>query len=285
MSPLVVIRPARAPAVAAALGVACRRATRGGPAVVRCAGAAASPFSAHGLERFHELPNRRDRPVRSSGRAYEEFDHTAFQALYVTPAGDGRSRVELYLEGVHCAPCVWLVERVPLVVPGVTRAELNVRRSLATIEWDAAATPLSAIARALDSLGYQSHPFRGLRRDEVRRREDRTALVRIGVAGALAVNVMLASLALYSGWWTGMEPEYARFFRWTGLALTLPALAWPGRVFFTSAVAALRTRTLHMDLPIALALGAGFGRGLVNTLADAGPVYFDGVAMLVFLLL
>jgi Cu2+-exporting ATPase len=167
----------------------------------------------------------------------------------------------------------------------VARAELNIRRSLASIEWDPSVTSLSAIARSLDRLGYPSHPFRGVGRDAVRRAEDRNALVSIGVAGALAMNVMLASLALYSGLWDGMEEAFQRFFRWVSLILTAPALIWPGRVFFTSAAAALRTRTLHMDLPIALALAAGFARGVVNTVTDTGPVYFDGVVMLVFLLL
>jgi Cu2+-exporting ATPase len=223
--------------------------------------------------------------VRSTGRRYADFDHPAFHKLYVTETSSGTARVELFVEGVHCGSCVWLVERVPLVVPGVIRAELDVRRSLATVEWDVAVTPLSAIARALDALGYPAHPFRGAAREAHRRREDRAMLTRIGVAGALSVNIMLASLALYSGWWSGMEAEYARFFRWTALVLSVPSLAWPGRVFFTSALAAVRTRTLHMDLPIAVALAGGFARGVVNTVTDSGPVYFDGVAMLVFLLL
>jgi Cu2+-exporting ATPase len=239
----------------------------------------------HGLERYYALPDRRDQPVRSSGRRYDDFDHPAFHNLYVTGLPGGGSRVELYLEGVHCGSCVWLVERVPLVVDGVLRAELDVRRSLATIEWDARATSLSAVARALDTLGYPAHPFRGMTREQYRRNEDRAMLTRIGVAGALSMNIMLASLALYSGWWSGMESAFERFFRWTALILTLPALLWPGRVFFTSAIAAVRARTLHMDLPIAIALAAGFARGVVNTVTDMGPVYFDGVAMLVFLLL
>jgi Cu2+-exporting ATPase len=239
----------------------------------------------HGLDRYYDLPERRDRPVLASGRSFEEFDHAAFHALHVRPAGQGLMRVELYLEGVRCASCVWLVERLPLAVPGAARVELNIRRSLATVEWDPSIVALSRIARTLDSLGYTPHPFRGVRRDEVRRREDRAALARIGVAGAVAANVMLASLALYSGWWSGMEASFARYFRWVSLVLTAVAVVGPGRVFFTSAWAALRTRTLHMDLPIAIALGAGFARGAVNTFADAGPIYLDGVAMLVFLLL
>jgi Cu2+-exporting ATPase len=239
----------------------------------------------HGLDRYYDLPERRDAPVQATGRHYEEFDHPAFAELYVRTAPDGLARTELYLEGVHCASCVWLVERVPLLLPGVARAELDVRRSLAVIDWDLGALPLSQVARLLDQLGYPPHPFRGVTRDAMRRREDRAMLVRIGVAGAIAINVMLAALALYSGELDGMDAGLERFFRWISLALTLPALAWPGRVFFTGAWAALRTRSLHMDLPIAIALAAGFVRGAINTVTDSGPVYFDGLAILVFALL
>ncbi len=239
----------------------------------------------HGLEQFYRFADRRDVPVHRTGRSYEEFDHPAFAALHVRTTADGHSRIELYLEGVHCASCVWLVERVPILVPGVARAELDVRRARAVVEWDAASTPLSQIARTLDALGYAPHPFRGVARDNVRRAEDRRMLTRIGVAGAIAGNVMLFALALYSGEIAWMDPAHTRFFRWLSMALTLPALIWPGRVFFTGAWAALRTRSLHMDLPIAIALAAGFVRGAVNTVSDAGPIYFDGLAILVFALL
>jgi P-type Cu2+ transporter len=239
----------------------------------------------HGLGRYYAFPDRRDLAVRVTGRSYEEFDHPAFAERYITRAKSGVARVELYLEGVHCASCVWLVERIPLVIDGVVRAELDVRRSLATLEWDDATVALSEIARRLDQLGYAPHPYRGVRRDDMRRREDRAMLVRIGVAGAIAINVMLAALALYSGAVNGMDPAFTRFFRWTSFVLVVPAFVWPGRVFFTGAFGALRTRSLHMDLPIALALAAGFVSGAINTIRDTGPVYFDGLAVLILLLL
>ena len=239
----------------------------------------------HGLTGYYDIAERRDKAVSTSGRSFEEFDHATFHELYVRRTADGLAQVDLYLEGVHCGACVWLVERVPLVVPGVARAELNVRRSLARVVWDDAAVPLSEIARTLDSLGYHPHPFRGLEVEVMRRREDRAMLARIGVAGAVAVNVMLAALALYSGELGGMEGPYERFFRWVSLLLTTPALFGPGRVFFTGAWASLRTRTLHMDLPIAIALAAGWVRGTMNTITDSGPIYFDGLATLIFALL
>ncbi|HEU4990412.1 MAG TPA: heavy metal translocating P-type ATPase metal-binding domain-containing protein, partial [Gemmatimonadaceae bacterium] len=239
----------------------------------------------HGLDQYYRFGERREEAVRSSGRTYEEFDHDAFHALYVRRHPDGTAQVELYLEGVHCASCVWLVERVPLLLPGVGGAELDIRRSLARVVWDPSALPLSRVARMLDSLGYPPHPFRGVKRDEVRRHEDRAMLVRIGVAGAIAGNIMLAAFALYAGWMGGMEHEWQVFFRWLSLLLVTPALLWPGRVFFAGAWAALRTRTLHMDVPIALGLGVGYLQGAVNTMRDAGPIYFDGLALLIFLLL
>ncbi|HQR18452.1 MAG TPA: heavy metal translocating P-type ATPase [Gemmatimonadales bacterium] len=252
-----------------------------------CGGCATAYAIIHegGLDRYYRLPERRAAPVAPSGRSFEEFDHPAFHALYVRIRPDGMAETELYLDGVHCASCVWLVERVPLMVPGVLRAELEVGRALAHITWDPGTSSLGQIARFLDTLGYRPHPFRAQRVEQLRRAEDRTALLRIGVAGALAGNVMMLAVALYGGWFGGMEPAFVRYFRWMSLLLTAPILLWPGRVFFQGALASLRTRRLHMDLPIAIALGAGFARGAMNTVTDSGPIYFDGVAMLVFLLL
>jgi Cu2+-exporting ATPase len=238
-----------------------------------------------GLEAYYELPERRAAAVRPSGRGFREFDHAAFHALHVRRLPGGLAAAELYLEGVHCASCVWLVERVPLMLDGVRRTELDVQRSIVRLEWDPSALPLSEIARRLDALGYRPHPFRGGRVEALRRAEDRAMVARIGVAGAIAGNVMMVAVALYAGWFGGMERGMERYLRWVSLLLVTPAMVWPARVFFRGAWQALRNRTLHMDVPVALALAAGYLRGAINTLADAGPIYFDGVATLIFLLL
>ncbi|HET9064201.1 MAG TPA: heavy metal translocating P-type ATPase metal-binding domain-containing protein [Gemmatimonadales bacterium] len=240
---------------------------------------------AGGLDRYYRLAQQRTRRVDVTGRSYEEFDHSAFHELYVITEPGDHARTELYLEGVHCASCVWLVERIPILEPGIVRAELDMRRSRLMVEWDPGQVPLARIARLLDRLGYAPHPFRGVARESMRRREDRRALVRIGIAGALAGNVMLLSFALYAGDFLGMAGEHAQLFRWLAFLLTVPALLIPGRIFLAGAWAALRSGTLHMDLPIAVALLAATIRGGINTVSDSGPIYFDGVAILIFLLL
>lgn len=258
-----------------------------GGALYCCAGCetAAAIIRESGLDGFYALPERRSTRVAPSGRSFAEFDHDAFQQAHVRAGADGLAETTLYLEGVHCASCVWLVERVPMIVPGAVRAELDVTRGVAQLAWDSRKTTLSALARALDQLGYRPHAFRGRRADEARRAEERAMLTRIGVAGAIAGNVMTIALALYSGLFSGMEREFETYFRWLSFILVTPALFWPGRVFFTSAWQALRNGGLHMDVPIALALGVGYVQGALNTWRDAGPIYFDAVATLIFLLL
>ena len=101
--------------------------------------------------------------METSGRGFEEFDHAAFHQLWVRTRADGLCETDLYLEGVHCASCVWLVERTPLAVPGVACAELNLARGIVHVAWDPARATLSSAARFLDTLGYRPHPFRGCR--------------------------------------------------------------------------------------------------------------------------
>ncbi|MDX2130536.1 MAG: heavy metal translocating P-type ATPase [Planctomycetota bacterium] len=241
-----------------------------------------------GLERFYAIRDQADgaaAPAGATGRTFAEFDDDTFRRLHVTRTPDGLCRAELFLSGVHCAACVWLVERLPRFVPGVVEARVDLGRALVHLTWNDERVPLSRIARALDSIGYAPSPAREAAARARRRAEDRRQLARLAVAGACAGNVMLFAVALYAGVFGVMEPAHRELFRWASMLLTVVSLAWPGRVFFTSALAALRARAPHFDVPIALALGAGGAWSIWSTVTGAGEVYFDTVSVLVFALL
>ncbi len=242
----------------------------------------------HGLDGYYEIRRRIEAPEQSahvSGKSFVEFDDPAFTRLYCRELPSGLSRVELYLEGVHCAACVWLVEKLTVVVGGVAEVRLDLGRALATVSWDPQKTPLSAVARFLDSIGYTPHPFRGVAARDLARREERALLVRIAVAGAIAGNVMLIAFALYGGHFHGIGDEYRTLFRWLSLGLALPSVLWCAGAFYRGAWGALRTRSLHMDLPIAIGILAGSLQGALNTVRGAGEIYFDSVTALIFFLL
>ncbi|MCA8923209.1 MAG: heavy metal translocating P-type ATPase metal-binding domain-containing protein [Planctomycetes bacterium] len=250
-----------------------------------CAGVFAL-LQGQGLSTYYRLAPEAPRPApRPTGREYTEFSDPGFLARYARELPGGGRAIDLRLEGVHCGACAWLVERLPRVLPGVESARLDLGRARADVHWDPARTDLTAIARQLDRMGYPPQPFRAGTEEDAQRREDRAALVRLAVAGALAGNVMLMAFALYSGELASMSPAFRAAFRWGCLALTLPAVFGPGAVFLRGALAGLRARALGVDVPVSLGMLAGLVAGTVNTLRGVGDIYFDTVCVLVFLLL
>ncbi|MBK8014970.1 MAG: heavy metal translocating P-type ATPase [Deltaproteobacteria bacterium] len=218
-------------------------------------------------------------------RTFAEMDDPVFHAHHVAVSPDGSHSTELYLEGVHCAACVWLVERALEREPGLREARLDYGRARLKLVFDPNVARLSKIARRLASLGYLAHALGVGGRVSRGPSDQRSLMVRAGVAAASAGNVMLMAFALYGGWLQGMAPEYWHLFRWASLAVSLPAVTYAAMPFYRGAWAGLVHRTLHMDLPISLGILAGFLSGLINTFRGEGEVYFDSVTALVFLLL
>jgi Cu2+-exporting ATPase len=241
-----------------------------------------------GLDAYYRLREATDPspgPAHSTGKEFREFDDPTFTRLYVQGLPGGLMRTKLLLQNLHCAACVWLIEKLPAVVSGVVEARLDFRRSTVEVTWDPAQVALSRIARGLDSLGYPAFPAKEGAAQHARTTEDRRFMMCLAIAGAIAGNVMLLAFALYAGVFGGMQSSYEAMFRWLSMVLGILSLAWPGSIFFRNAWAAVRTRTAHLDLPITLGLLVGGICGLINTIRGSGEIYFDSLTVLVFLLL
>jgi P-type Cu2+ transporter len=242
---------------------------------------------AAGLVGYYDYQERdaaRAVPLAAGARKYQELDDASFRAQHVRSGPNGEEAAELLLEGVHCSACVWLVERVGRVVPGVTSSRLDLSRNVVALTWDPRKTSLSAVARGLGSLGYPAHPL-GESQSALARVRDRELLLRLGIAGAAAGNVMLMAFALYSGAFSGMETAYQALFRWASLGIATPTVFWCGAVFLRGGWAAIRTRTPHMDLPVSIGILTGYVGGAYSTFAGRGEIYFDSLCTLIFLLL
>ena len=241
-------------------------------------------IAAHGLDQFYAL-REAGAPAHTTDHSYAELDDPAFHQLHVRAAPDGQACTSLYLEDLRCGACVWLVESAPRCVAGIAAVRVDLGRSRADVTWDPAVTSLAAIARYLDRIGHPPHPYRGLEREALRRREDRALLIKLGVAGAAAGNLMLLAIALYAGLFGGMSLADTGLFRWASLCVAVPALGFAATPFFRTAIGALRAHRLHLDLPLSVGILAGLVWGTANVIRGVGEIYFDSLAMLVFLLL
>lgn len=241
-----------------------------------------------GFERYYQLPDVRARvaePARVTGRSFDDFDDDSVHGAATVTAGAERLKTRLYLEGVHCSACVWLVEKLPEVLPGVSEIRLNVSTAVAEVTWQPDRIRLSRIARTLDALGYTPHVQHGSRIQDARRAADRATLARLGVAVACAMNLMFVSGALYAGGFSGMAGPYQSLFRWFSLVIAVPVVAYSARPFFQTAIGGLRVGAVHIDLPIALGIAAGFAASAINVIRGAGELWFDSLAMLIAALL
>lgn len=198
------------------------------------------------------------------------------------PAPAALRRYELSLPAIHCAACISGVERILDATPGVAAARVNLslKRVAVTAE-DAPGTETRLIS-ALADRGYSALPLDSAALEATRvDAEGRDLLARIGVAGFASMNVMLLSVAVWSG-----APDTTRdFLHWVSAAITLPAVAFSAMPFFRSAWTALRGRRLDMDVPISIAIILSAVMSLSETMLSGSHAFFEASIGLTFFLL
>ena len=214
-------------------------------------------------------------------RGTDDAPHASTEHGY----GTGTTAVTLTVEGMRCAGCAWLVERLLASVPGVGTATVDFPLRRAEVGFDTRTTRLHTLLETLAKAGYRATPYT-VHAEEAAIESERRARIRgLGISALFGMQVMLLSIALYAGdWYGGMEAGFEQLFRWLAMVLTVPVLAWPGRAFFTGAVTALRNRSLTMDVPVALGLTIAFAGSAFATVTGEGEVWFDSVVMFVTLL-
>ena len=217
-------------------------------------------------------------------RDSEIYDVPEIQKQFIrTPDGD-LCEASLMLEGITCAACIWLNEQYIAGLPGVDQVRVNYATQRALVRWDNTRIRLSEILQAIQRIGYRALPYNPDQQQEMHRRQRSQQQRRLAVAGLFGMQVMMLSISLYAGAWSGMEYNFQQLFRWLNLVLTLPVLFYSATPFFMSAWRDLRQRRAGMDVPVSLALGIAFASSAVATISGQGEVYFDSVVMFVFFL-
>lgn len=210
---------------------------------------------------------------------YAHLDSEDFRKKHLQP--DGKLHLTIYIEGIHCANCMFRIESLANSIGSLEslRVHMGDHTAQAIVENQGS---MAKVVQAIRDLGFIPHPVL----DEQKKgsqlnRENRTLLMRLGIAGAMTANIMLLSISIYGG----AEGELALSFHWISLALFLPVLIYSAQPFFLNTWTALKNRRPSIDLPIALALVLGGGLSTWHLMTKQGHIYFDSLSALVFLLL
>lgn len=199
--------------------------------------------------------------------------------------GKGLWEVCVLMDGMHCAGCVWLIERVLLKLGGVSQIQINPVTRRAIFTFDSERVSLVTILQALQQAGYRPRPLTADSLSNARSDESRTLLKRLLVAGFAMMQVMTYAFVLYMENLSELPEGTKELFRWLGFLVSIPVVFYSAAPFFHGAKQALKVRMLNMDVPIAIAITAVFSTSVYQALMHQGEVYFESVTMLVFFLL
>ncbi|MDU8911842.1 heavy metal translocating P-type ATPase [Aestuariicoccus sp. MJ-SS9] len=191
------------------------------------------------------------------------------------------SQLILSLPTIHCSACMTKVERALGQTPGVRSARVNLTMKRVTVEADPSVTAADLIP-VVEAAGYEAHELDATALTATQAdKAGRDLLMRLAVAGFAAMNVMLLSVAV----WSGAEGPTRDMFHWISAAIALPTVAFSAQPFFRNAWTALRAGALNMDVPISLAILLAVATSLWETALSGEHAYFDAAVALTFFLL
>lgn len=239
-----------------------------------------------GMSQYYAL---RDAPDPGTGRPPDEatewqvFDSSDMLDAF-TDLHDDVREATIYVGGMYCSACSWLIETTLARQSGVTSAEVNPITHRLRLRFAEEDTKLSGLLATLANLGYQPQPMspEGAARPEVI--EQRTALKRLLVASLGMMQVMMFAVGLYAMDFQGIDEDMQHFLRLVSFFVTTPVVFYAAKPFFTSAWRGVVTRRPGMDLPVSIAVGSAYVASIYATLTRGEAVWFDSVTMFVFFL-
>lgn len=207
------------------------------------------------------------------------------QQKLVSFKDDKQCQVSFYLPQMHCASCIWLLENLHTIQPGILFSKTNFQRKEIFIGFDHNVTSLRKVVELLAFIGYE--PYISLNDSEKKKTKkvNRKQFYKIGVAAFCFSNIMMLSFPEYFSSGNIDEQTLKHLFSYLNLLLALPVFFYSASEFFVSAYKGLQQKWLNIDAPIALSILMAFGRSTYEVLSQTGPGYFDSMAGIVFFML
>ena len=251
----------------------------GGDAIFCCAGCASAHaiIGAAGLGAFYRRVEER--------HAHRPVPLDADFSVHARAVGAEAAELDLLVDGLDCPACVWLLESLLARNPAIQRARAHLSTRRLSLRWRGPPSQANDHVGLVAALGFRPAPYDAVAATTEDDREARLLLRSLAVAGFAAANVMLLSVAVWSGQDGSMGDATRTLFHWLSAAIALPAVAYAGRPFFRSALTAIKAGRTNMDVPISIGVTLACIVSLHETWVGEQHAYFDSAITLLFFLL
>ncbi len=246
--------------------------------------AAAQFIESAGLSDYYRLRQSEAAKPHPGDGDFSLWDRADLLAEHSREVPEGRE-ITVLTDAMRCAACAWLIDRALRRREGVSEVIANAVTGRIRIVWDQARVPLSHLLEDLARLGYRPQLAPGQAREAARRRERRTAMIRLGVAGLGAMQAMMFAEALYLDTGNQMPVPTRDFLRQIAFLVSTPVVFFAGWPFIEGMIREARERRFGMDTLVATSVLLAYGASLVETLRGGAQVWFDAAVMFVLFLL
>lgn len=221
-----------------------------------------------------------------TGQAFAYLDDASVQEKLVQFSSENQNNITFDLPQMHCSSCVFLLENLHKINPGIIASRTNFQRKEVFISYDPAKVSLRQVVELLAFIGYE--PSITLEKSTGKQTKNshynRKQIFRIGVAGFCFSNIMMLSFPEYFS--SGQIGDGLKhLFPWLIFILSLPVLIFSAADIFISGWKGLRQRYINIDLPIALAIVVTYGRSYYEIITGTGAGYLDSGTGIVFFML
>ncbi|BDU25604.1 heavy metal translocating P-type ATPase metal-binding domain-containing protein [Flavobacterium sp. GSB-24] len=241
-------------------------------------------FSSNDLTSYYDFENSPGATPQDIAGKYDFLENDAILSKILEFQEGNTAIVSLNIPHIHCSSCIWILENLNRLQPGINISQVNFHEKKVRITFNSDLVSLKEIVNLLCSIGYE--PYISLENYETAKAKvDRSLTYKLGVAFFCFGNIMLLSFPEYFEMKEFWLDSYKPFFRLLIFLLALPSFLYSASGYYVSAYHSIKTRMLNIDIPIALGIIVMFIRSSYDMLMDHGPGFFDSLASLVFFML
>jgi len=216
---------------------------------------------------------------------YNYLDSAAITKQLIQFKLGEQAHVVFYLPQIHCVSCVWLLENLHKINPGIIQSQTHFEKKEIKIVFNPSLISLKQVVQLLAFVGYEPVIHLGGNDWLKKKKVNKKQLYKIGIAGFCFSNIMMLSFPEYLSNDVLELGSLRHFFVYINLLLSLPVLFYSASGFFMAAYTGLRQKWLNIDAPIALAILVTFSRSAYEILTESGAGYLDSMSGIVFFML
>ena len=229
-----------------------------------------------GLDSFYTMEDKPGvRKYSSDSGKFDWLDDSEASKALIKYSDEKQSLVSFYIPDIHCASCVWLLEKLPTLKKGIVKSEVDYLRKEIRVWFNHNETSVRSVVQMLAWLGYEPMiQLSDLESEADSKKPWRRTYLKLGLAGFAFGNVMLYSFPEYLG--LDLYSEYLRsIFTWLSALISIPVLVFSAEDYWKNAWYSIKSHRITMDVPLTIGIFAMFAQSAYELISKSGSGYFD----------